>query len=152
MILIPHVRLEGTTTLSAIEIRRRMLEFLAESPPAEAPAAVMATWGSRYAGRVDAQGFELAALNRFKQPYLPVFAGGFTAEGARTRVSGVLWARQSEVVALAVVVLCVVALSGSLAIAGLGVALHAMAYFFGFLPHQNGFTAWLERLPEWEWS
>ena len=65
-----------------------MLRFSADPPPLEVPPPLLPMWGKRYAGQVDQQGFRLVALTKFKQPYLPVFAGGFVPEGSRTRVQG----------------------------------------------------------------
>ncbi len=152
MILIPYARLEGKTRLPASEVAERMRQFLQEPPPPEVPPSLLPMWGKRYSGRVDDKDFLLTALSKFRQGYLPSFKGNLVVEDGHTRVVGVVEASPTEVATLAVGVLVLAGFLRSGVVVGMGLAVHVLAYLFGFLPHRNAFHAWLEGLPEWEWS
>jgi hypothetical protein len=152
MILIPRVRFEGGTSLPPSEVAARMRQFLEDPPPSAVPPSLMPMWGNRYSGQVTESTFRLTALSKFKQGYLPVFAGSFLADAGQTRVCGVVAASTGEMAALGIGVLVFAGLLRSVVVLGMGVAAHVFAYLFGFLPHKNAFEAWLEGLPGWEWG
>jgi hypothetical protein len=154
MILIPYARLEGGTSLSPSEVAERMRQFLGDVPPPQVhPSPLpMPMRGKRYEGRVDEGSFQLKALSNYRVGYLPSFKGDLIAEYGHTRVRGVVAASRAETVALAVGVVVFAALMKSFVVVGMGLAAHAGWHLFGFLPHRNTFEAWLEDLPEWEWT
>jgi hypothetical protein len=152
MILVPAERLEGRTRLPQAEVASRISRFLEDPPPPQVPASVTPTWGPRYKGIVTNTTFRLTAVAKFKQPYLPTFAGDFSGDAEWTRIRGTLNARPGEVATLGIGALAISLYAASFTVVGMAMAAHAFGYLFGFLPHVNALRAWLEGLPDWEWS